>query len=177
MPKFTVEFKLKCIQAYLNHEPLPKVEGTLERSMRSNVTDWLLLYKAKGIAGISNDVIYKNYTIKDKIKAIKLVQKGKSYSEVGRIMGTKTHTTVRKWYLNYMKYGLEGLKYRKGIRVSTSVEVSTPMKKRLSKGEREELISLRKRNEILELENEYLKKLDALVTKREKEEAKAKKQK
>ena len=177
MPKFTVEFKLKCIQAYLNHEPLPKVEGTLERSMRSNVTDWLLLYKEKGIAGISNDVIYKNYTIKDKIKAIKMVQKGKSYSEVGRIMGTKTHSTIRSWYLAYMKDGVAGLQYKKGIKVSTSVDTSTPMKKRLSKGEREELLALRKRNEILELENEYLKKLDALVSKREAEEAKAKKQK
>ncbi len=92
-------------------------------------------------------------------------------------MGTKTHSTVRTWYLNYMKYGVEGLKYRKGIKVSTSVEISTPMKKRLSKSEREELLALRKRNEILELENEYLKKLDALVSKREAEEAKAKKQK
>ena len=109
MPKFTVEFKLKCIQAYLNHEPLPMVEGTLERSMRKNALDWLLLYKEKGIAGISNDVIYKNYTIKDKIKAIKMVQKGKSYSEVGRIMGTKTHSTIRRWYLAYMKDGVAGL--------------------------------------------------------------------
>lgn len=177
MPKFTVEFKLKVIEAYKNHEPLPKVEGTKEISMLRNAQEWTAFYKEKGIEGISNATIYKNYTLKDKIKAVKLIKKGKTYSEVGKIMGTKTHSTVRAWYLAYMKHGIAGLQYRKGIKVSTSVDISTPMKKRLSKGEREELLSLRKRNEILELENEYLKKLDALVSKREKEEAKAKKQK
>ena len=177
MPKFSVDFKLKVIEAYKNHEPLPKVEGTKEVSMVRNAQDWTLLYKTKGIEGISNDTIFRNYTLKDKVKAVKLVLKGKTYSEVGRIMGTKTHSTVRSWYLAYMKDGVAGLQYKKGIKVSTSVDISTPMKKRLSKGEREELLALRKRNEILELENEYLKKLDALVSKREEEEAKAKKQK
>ena len=177
MAKFSVDFKLKCIEAYKNKQPLPKVEGTLEKSMIENAKDWMLLYKEFGLDGLECRVMYNNYTIKDKIRAIKLIQKGKSYSEVGRMMGAKSHTTVRRWYLDYMKYGIAGLQYRKGIKVSTSVDISTPMKKRLSKGEREELLALRKRNEILELENEYLKKLDALVSKREEEEAKAKKQK
>ena len=92
-------------------------------------------------------------------------------------MGARDHATVRRWCLAYRKDGIAGLQYRKGIKTKTSIELSTPMRKRLSKGEREELLSLRKRNEILELENEYLKKLDALVSKREAEEAKAKKQK
>lgn len=35
--------------------------------------------------------------------------------------------------------------------------------KKLSKSEREELIALRERNEYLEAENLYLKKLDALL--------------
>ena len=177
MPKFTVDFKLKVIRAYQNHEPLPHVEGTLEKSMIANAQEWMLLYREFGVEGLECRVMYRNYTIKDKIKAIKMIQRGKSYSEVGRIMGTKTHSTVRRWYLDYMKHGIAGLQYKKGIMVSTSVDISTPMKKRLSKGEREELLALRKRNEILELENEYLKKLDALVSKREAEEAKAKKQK
>ena len=177
MPKFSVDFKLKCIEAYKNKQPLPKVDGTLDKSMKSNAQEWAMLYREFGIEGLECRVMYNNYTIKDKIKAIKLIQKGKTYSEVGRIMGTKTHSTVRRWYLDYMKYGIAGLQYKKGIKVSTSVDISTPMKKRLSKGEREELLALRKRNEILELENEYLKKLDALVSKREAEEAKAKKQK
>ena len=48
---------------------------------------------------------------------------------------------------------------------------------KLTKSEKEELILLREKAKYLEMENEYLKKLDALVTKREAAEAKAKKQK
>jgi len=79
--------------------------------------------------------------------------------------------------MDYTEHGVAGLQYRKGIKPSTSVVISNPMKKRLTKAEKEELIALRKRNEILEIENEYLKKLDALVSKRERAEAKAKKRK
>ena len=50
-------------------------------------------------------------------------------------------------------------------------------KTKLSVSEKEELKLLRERNEYLEMENEYLKKLDALVSKREAAEARAKKQK
>mgnify|MGYP002514394576 CR=1 FL=1 len=50
-------------------------------------------------------------------------------------------------------------------------------KSKLSISEQEELKLLRERNEYLEMENEYLKKLDALVSKREAAEARAKKQK
>ena len=49
MAKFDVEFKLKVIQAYQNHEPLPKVEGTLERSMVRNAQDWCQLYREKAL--------------------------------------------------------------------------------------------------------------------------------
>ncbi len=48
------------------------------------------------------------------------------------------------------------------------------MKKPLTKDEREELISLRKRNEILEAENDFLKKLSALVSSKEGKDTKAK---
>ena len=177
MAKYDKEFKLKCIKAYEEGKPLPEVDGVLARSLKRYVLGWRLLYKKMGDRGLEDGFIQHDFTVEDKIKAIKMVLKGVNYSEVGRIMGMRTHSCVRRWYIAYMKDGVAGLQYRKGTSPSTSVEVFTPMKKRLTKSEREELLALRRRNEILELENEYLKKLDALVSKREREEAKAKKQK
>ena len=177
MARYDKDFKLKCIKALNSKQPLPKVDGVLPTSLERYAKLWRLNYREMGDIGLEDGFIKKNFTVKDKIKAVKLVLKGKSYCEVARKMGMRSHSCVRRWYLVYMQDGVAGLQYRKGIKVSTSVEISTPMKKRLSKSEREELLALRKRNEILELENEYLKKLDALVSKREKEEARAKKQK
>ncbi len=45
-------------------------------------------------------------------------------------MGTKSHSTVRRWYLDYVKNGVTGLQYKKGIKVKTSVDISEPMKKK-----------------------------------------------
>ncbi len=106
-----------------------------------------------------------------------MIESGLNYREVARRMGMRAHSTVRRWHLDYMKDGVAGLQYRKGIKVSTSVETSTPMKKKLSSSEREELLSLRKRNKDLELQVDYLKKLRALAAKKRKKSAKAKKQK
>jgi transposase-like protein len=177
MPKYDVEFKKKCIKSYEEGKPLPNVAGVLPSSMMRFVTEWRLLFKEQGEKGLTNDIIYRNYSLKDKIKAIRRINKGETYSAVSRSIGMRCHSTVRRWHLDYMKHGVAGLQYKKGIKPSTSVVISNPMKKRLTKAEREELNALRKRNEILEIENEYLKKLDALVSKREREEAKAKKQK
>ena len=55
--------------------------------------------------------------------------------------------------------------------------MSPKRKNKTSPTEEEELKLLRERNEYLEIENEYLKKLDALVAKREAKQHKAKKQK
>lgn len=177
MARYDKEFKLHCIQCLQSNKPLPIVDGIKPKSLRDYTNLWIKLYKENGEAALEDGFIARHYSLKEKMWAVKQVLKGKSMNEVARKMGMRSHSCVRRWYLDYMKDGVAGLQYRKGIKPSTSVDISTPMKKRLSKGEREELLALRKRNEILELENEYLKKLDALVSKREEEEAKAKKQK
>ena len=177
MPKYDYDFKMKCVDCLDNHKPLPKFKGVLDKTILRNAQTWRILLRKQEKKGLDNSIIFKNYTLKDKINAVKRVVNGESYTSVGRSIGMRCHSTVRRWYLDYLRNGIAGLQYKKGIKPVTSVEESTKMKKRITRTEKEELISLRKRNEILEIENEYLKKLDALVSKREKEEAKAKKQK
>lgn len=177
MARYDKNFKLLCIHNLEQGKPLPVVRGLMPRTIYNYTKLWQLLYKQQGETALEDGFIKHEFTLEQKIKAVKLVMKGKTMCEVGRMFGMRTHSCVRRWYIAYMKDGVAGLQYRKGIKVSTSIKTSTPMKRRLSNSEREELLSLRKRNEILELENEYLKKLDALVSKREEEEAKAKKQK
>lgn len=72
---------------------------------------------------------------------------------------------------------MDGLQCKKGRSTKQLVMKKNNKKTKLSISEQEELKLLRERNEYLEMENEYLKKLDALVSKREAAEAKVKKQK
>jgi transposase len=80
-----------------------------------------------------------------------------------------------QWVNRYRERGMEGLQCRKG-RKPKGIAMK-PKKKKPSQSEQEELKLLRERNEYLEIENEYLKKLDALVSKREAARPKAKKRK
>lgn len=177
MALYDYEFKQKCIYAYKNKKMLPTINGKDEEYVRRLCREWILVQKEMGDEALKVKSISRVYTLRDKKKAVRLIKSGVPMRVVARKMGMANHGTVRRWYLDYLKGGVAGLQYRKGIKPMTSVKSSNKMSKRLSKAEREELLSLRKRNEVLEIENEYLKKLDALVSKREKEEAKAKKQK
>lgn len=140
MPKYDIEFKKKCIYLFDNKMPLPTIEGVLPNALIRNVNEWKFLFKEQGEKGLSNEIIYKNYTLKDKIKACKRIVKGETYSEVSRSIGMSCHSTVRRWYLDYMKDGIVGLQYRKGIKPVTLVQVSKQMKKKLTAQEKEELI-------------------------------------
>jgi len=91
MAKYDVEFKKKCIKAYEEKKELPKVDGVLPISMIKFVTQWRLLLKEQGEQGITNDIIYRNYSLKDKIKAVKRINKGETYSEVARSIGMRSH--------------------------------------------------------------------------------------
>jgi len=79
MAKYDVEFKKKCIKAYQEKKELPKVDGVMSKSMVRYVREWLMLFKEQGEKGLTNDIIYQNYSLKDKINAVKRINKGETY--------------------------------------------------------------------------------------------------
>lgn len=106
-----------------------------------------------------------------------------SYSDtVRRYWGVRTKTDcskhrsqVRLWERIYLEEGAAGLMTERRGRKSTG----RPRKKPLDKEIENDLIAenqrLKERNEYLEMEIEYLKKLDALVQAREQQNAKKRK--
>lgn len=174
MAKYSKDFKLKCIKSLDESLPLPKYPGVSEKTILRHAQNWRRAYRIKGESILENTIIYRNYTLRDKVKACKRVMKGESMRSVALDLGMESHGTVRRRFLDYTNNGIAGLQYSKGKKPITMVLENQPMKKQLTKSEREELLALRKRNEILEVENDFLKKLDALVSKKEKKGTKAK---
>lgn len=177
MPKYDYKFKKQCVENYLKDKSLPKIKGVSPNTIERYVCGWRLLFREQGEEGLSNSIIFKDYSVEDKIKAVRRVLKGESCGEVARSIGMRCHSTVRRWVIAYSKYGVTGLQYRRGSNPMSRVDHIKSMKENLTHEEKEELINLRERNKILEAENIYLKKLRALVSKRKKRESKAKKQK
>lgn len=104
----------------------------------------------------------KRYTPEFKIKVVETMHKEKlSHREAARLFEISAHNAVAKWERIYLEEGAEGLRIERRGRKSTG----RPPK--LEKKVEEDLIAEVQR---LRAENSYLKKLNALVAERVRQE-------
>ncbi len=172
--KYTWEFKLECVDKYKNGEyiPTPGKTRSQHNDFMKEVRVWAKAYEDLGIDGLKHSPTNRDWTPEERFGLVAKVLAGNSVRSVAKNAHVR-NGQLSKWVRRYNERGMDGLQCRKG---------RPSMKKKAKKAsapvsESEELRLLRERNEYLEMENEYLKKLDALVSKREAAEAKAKKRK
>jgi len=176
--KFTLEFKLECIEKFKNHEKIeiPKDYTSLPDTFYHNVRDWYNAFRNNGVKALSTNG-QNLLTYEQKLALVRLVITGKTVRNVAaeHCIG---HGNLSQWVKKYKLYGEDGLKcFIRGKKTRNLFMKSRTKKSRISPSVKEELELLRKRNEYLEAEVEYLKKLDALETTKEAKHPKAKKQK
>ena len=175
--KYSLEFKLECVKKYLNGERIPTPGKTKNQrdAFMCHVRHWVKNYKDLGIEGLKHSHHNKIWTPEERFSLVAKVLAGNSIKSVAE----HAHINIgqlHRWVKRYEEKGTDGLQLRKGRKPKMPRGTKKDSTK-LTKSEKEELILLREKAKYLEMENEYLKKLDALVTKREAAEAKAKKQK
>ena len=175
--KYSWEFKLECINKYKNSDFIILPSGLRSRkSFMTHVRTWTKTYDDLGIDGLKHSSANTGWTPEQRFELVAKVLAGNSISFVA----DKAHINcglLYQWVRRYSKKGMDGLQCKIGRPTKKIVMKKKTKKSKLSVSEQEELKLLRERNEYLEMENEYLKKLDALVSKREATGAKAKKQK
>ena len=175
--KYTFEFKLECINKYKNGEFIetPSFTNASRHTFLNNVRNWASLYERFGIDGIKRKLYEKKWTKEEKFKIVAQSLSGMPLIQVALENGI-SQGQLYQWVKLYREKGIDGLECRKG-RPTEVPNMPKKKKVKLAPSEKEELELLRARNEYLEAENIYLKKLDALVTKREAAHPKAKKRK
>ena len=108
----------------------------------------------------------KKYTPEFKIKVVETMHNEKlSYRETAQEFDISAHNIVARWERIYLEEGAEGLHIERRGRKSTG------QPKKLKKDVEEDLIAEVQR---LRAENDYLKKLNALVAERVRQEKKHK---
>ena len=175
--KYSWEFKLECVNKYKNGEYI-NISGShgFHRGFMNHVRDWVATYDELAVDGLKHSLTNKNWTPEKRFELVAKVLVGHSITSVAK----NAHISkgqLYQWVRRYNEKGMDGLQCKKGRPTKQLVMKKKTKKTKLSISEQEELKLLRERNEYLEMENEYLKKLDALVSKREAAEARAKKQK
>ena len=137
-------------------------------------------YKNHGVNGIIHPLKNRSYSPELKLEIINRVFQGESKTSLAAIYNLPGECTIISWMKKYEELGYNGLENkqkgrpksmsRKPKEETKTIKDNTP----LTNEEREELIRLRKEKEYLEMENEILKKLDALVQMRLKQQEKKK---
>jgi transposase len=159
MTKFSVEERLAAARAVGTGESITNVARRFQISPRVVRRSWQL-YQEHGWEGLQSHTY--NWTAEQKFQVLQYMQEHHlSCEETGIQFAISGSATVWQWEQRYLKKGIEGLEGKKKGRKPRIPKPKPP------KTKEEELLD---RIQYLEAENEYLKKLNALVAEREKRE-------
>ena len=173
--KLTLEDKIKIIE--LRKQGIGY--GTIAKLFK--VTDSVIKmvwyrHERHGIDGLIHPPKNRKYSAELKLEIINRVYQGESKVSLAAEYNLPGAGTIVSWMKKYEELGYNELEGKQG-RPRGRPKIMTKKEKKdtpLSKSEREEFNELKKKLEYLEMENEVLKKLDALVKERLKQQKKKK---
>jgi transposase len=158
MKRYSKEEKEKAVKAIEAGESLVKVSRKFE--IEESELKWMVrCYRERGEKALSSHTY--NWTAEQKNEVLKYMhENGLSLTETGVRLGIR-HSTILQWERRYLENGISGLEDKKKGRKPRTPKPKLPMTR---------LEALEEENLYLRIENEYLKKLNALVAEREKRE-------
>ncbi|AKG15665.2 hypothetical protein AAX09_06650 [Moraxella bovoculi] len=173
MAKYTTDFKLSVIAYYLNRYSYKQTAKYFNLAHKT-VELWVKLYQAHGIDGIKRRHTEAVYDTTFKLNAIKQLQNGKSLTKLAIELNLPTPSLLSNWLKSYQTLGIMGLEPKPEGRKAMSNKHSTNKDKTSknkstskTKPQDDDYAKLLKRLAYLEAENDYLKKLDALIRQKE----------
>lgn len=157
MSKYSFEERLEAVLRVVNDGMSCRASAKILGVTYSVVEKWVGLYKAHGSDALKNGGA--SYTGEFKTKVVQYMHANSlSYRATAAIFCIKNQSHVAKWERTYYEEGPEAL-YRDNRGQSRKMS-SNKLKKTMNKETEEDLIAEVQR---LRMENEYLKKLNALV--------------
>lgn len=166
--------KLAIVQGF-NSDNISQNEYASQMCVtRAQFQFWLKLYELHGEEAFQN--AYTNYPVPFKLNVLNyMVQTGASLMDTAALFKIPSYTMVYTWQKQIESGGLEALepkpKGRPSMKKESKIELKKQPKQAPIEGSPEALLARIKQ---LEMENEYLKKLNALVQEKEKSPKKTK---
>ena len=155
--RYTKEFKLECIRKHKAGERIDDPGGCKHETFHNKVRRWERIFDALGEVGLEHKKPKRTW--QEKMNLIQRVLDGESIQSVALSNGIQCDL-LSKWYKIYQESGIDGLKLDRRRRPPKMA------KKPKTSNETKTKEELEKELEYLRAENEYLKKLNALVQKR-----------
>jgi transposase-like protein len=166
--KYSKEYKLECVRKYKEGIPIEDPPNTNHKQFRSQIRKWNRIFDSLGEAGLEYGRPTLN--VSQRLELIQRVENGESYRSAAFSAGIQ-HDLLIKWHKIYKEFGIDGLQSLKRGRPCMNDKKHESVKKQDSDKTKEELLE---ELEYVRAENEYLKKLSALVQERKAREQKKK---
>lgn len=179
--KYSWKFKLECVEKYKMGVRISKPDCSNCDSVHfsKQVLNWVKLFDAHGVNGLKHKSSNKDWTQEERFELVAKVLAGNSQNSVAYEAGINSGLLC-SWVKKYKQEGYNGLKCKrrgKPPKENSFMPKPNHSDTKLTLSEKEELKLLRQRNEYLEAENAYLKKVKALAIEKMASSAKAKKRK
>lgn len=164
MAKLTVEQRIQAVQRYVNgHESMGEIANFFGVTKRV-IGDWVRLYQENGIEAFLKS--YTNYSAEYKMNVLNFMNEtGTSSIDTAAIFNISSSGLIRTWKKKFEIGGYDALVSKKKGQSSLKKNTKKTIKPTHAEGSVEELEARIKQ---LEMENAYLKKLNALVQMKEK---------
>ena len=161
--KYSDELKLEIVQGYLSGKYSFKTINDQYRICKGSVQKWVAAYREHGIESLTNT--HGTYSGDFKVSVVEYMRNTScSARNAAAHFNIPSPPTASKWERIYLEEGSEALYVERRGR-GGSMKKGRPPKLNIEKKVEEDLIAEVQR---LRMENEYLKKLNALVQEREK---------
>lgn len=171
MVKFSPEEKVNVVKKYLDGSDGVKRLAKSIKVHPSVIQQWVKRYKAVGEKAFEKR--YTSYSLQYKLDVLNYMDKqGTSIRETAAIFNIPSYETVRRWKEAYDLNGVDSLLTKKrGRPAMANKNIRPKLNHTVVEGSIE---ALQEENERLRLENDYLKKLNALIQKKTKLQNKTK---
>jgi transposase len=161
MAKYSEEFKIKLVNEYLDGNiGYGSLAKKYNMGSPTPIHQWVKAYESQGMYGLIRSKTKREYPVQFKLDAIQfMLNTGASHLDTAIHFKLNNASLIVRWMEKFREQGVEGLKPKPKGRPSMSKKPNKQAKKEEKKLTRE--AELERENELLRLENTYLKKLRA----------------
>ncbi|ESX11477.1 IS3 family transposase [Mesorhizobium sp. M0179] len=160
MSKYSESFKRSVVDIYLGEDEGYASAASMHGVDAATVRKWVALYQAHGDAGLSAK--YDRYDAAFRLSVLeRMWEEGLSYRQTAALFNIRNASCLTGWEKRYHAGGIEALGPRpRGRPMSKPPSPVVPVAASDEAKSREELLAELKH---LRMENDYLKKLEALT--------------
>ena len=164
MAKYSFEFKLEVVQAYLNGEGSYRyLSNKYNIPARRNIEAWVASYKKFGKAGLLRSRKNKKYSFQFKLSVVELYLSSEvSYQELALSQGINNPSVITRWVNDFRIAGPNALRPKKKRRQNVYKPKDIAKANKSTDNNAEYLKQLEDENLKLRIENAYLKELRRL---------------